>query len=80
MAGSNPTVVEPGKIVVCAGSIYRVEECMRDAHGTLRSFYATRLHREPHDEDDEDDDDYRPGRKCAMEVYDEDLLLVFTIH
>jgi hypothetical protein len=75
-------VVEPGKIVVCAGSIYKVEECMRDSHGVLRSFYATRLHREPDEEDDceEDEEDYKPDRKCAMEVYDEELLLVFTIH
>lgn len=72
--GSNPTLVEPGKIVELRGCIYRIATIQRDAHGTLRYFTADVLMR-PEDTDENDFPDV-----CSMEVLDEELLLVYAVH
>jgi hypothetical protein len=71
--GSNPTQVEVGKIVELGDSIFLVQSIFRASSGDLRSFTATVLLRDP----DEDDD---AGSVVGMEVYDESLLDVYTIH
>jgi hypothetical protein len=71
---SNPTLVEPGKIVELNGSIYKIESIYRDRSGELKSFLARVLLRDL----DEDQDD--AGSTVGLEVYDEELLSVYTIH
>lgn len=67
------TLVEPGKIVEMLGCIYKVDTIQRDAFGTLRYFTAQLLLR-----DEEMDEDFPD--QCGMEVHDEELLDVYTIH
>lgn len=71
--GSNPTVVATGKIVELGGSIFRVESVYRSATGELKSFMACVLLRDADEEDD-------AGAMVGMEVYDEQLLDVYTVH
>jgi hypothetical protein len=71
--GSNPVVVEPGSIVELNGSIFLVDTIYRDRSGELKSFIARVLLRDIDDEDD-------VGSMVGMEVYDEALLDVYTIH
>ena len=72
--GSNPTLVEPGKIVELGDSIYKVEAVQRDAYGNLRHFTAQILLR------DENVDTTEHPNQCMMEVFDEELLDVYAIH
>jgi hypothetical protein len=71
--GSNPIMVEPGKIVELQGSIFLVESIYRDRSGELKSFIAKVLLRDV----DEDDD---AGALVGLEVFDEELLSVYTVH
>jgi hypothetical protein len=71
--GSNPTVIEVGKIVELGDSIFKVQSIYRASSGELKSFTACVLVRDPEEDDD-------AGSVVGMEVYDESLLDVYTIH